>query len=161
MYNFLDISRHDKRKVWYTYELKGPGKALNYLERRQMQEKIIEEFQSNGFNVDVKVAIYDNITFVNIKEKSKKRRVQHTMPIFFALFMGHKYLFCSRKNISHDFINCMATALGYNNKSKKIKLMGKDLRSLIRLLWNKQQGTLLADDIHQPTVYEPSVPVIR
>ncbi|GAB1863852.1 hypothetical protein CAJAP_04931 [Camponotus japonicus] len=154
-----DISRHDKRKVWYTYELKGAGKALNYLERRQMQESIIEEFQSNGFNVDAKVAIYDNITFVNIKEKSKKRRVQHTMPIFFALFMGHKYLFCSKKNVSHDFVKFMATALGYNN-SKKIKLMGKDLRSLIRLLWNKQQGTLLAEDIHQPSIYEPSDPVI-
>lgn len=120
----------------------------------------MEEFQSNGFNIDIKVAVYDNITFINIKEKSKKRRVQHTIPIFFALFMGHKYLFCSKKNISHDFVKFMTTSLGYNN-SKKIKLMGKDLRSLIRLLWNKQQGTLHAEDIHQPLVYEPSDPVTR
>lgn len=124
-----------------------------------MEESIIEEFQSNGFNIDIKVAIYDNITFINIKEKSKKRRVHHAMPIFFALFMGHKYLFCSKKNVSHDFVKFMANALSYSD-SKKIKLMGKDLRSLIRLLWNKQQGTLHAENIHQP-VYEPSDPVIR
>ncbi|XP_029669115.1 uncharacterized protein LOC115238987 isoform X2 [Formica exsecta] len=155
-----DISRHDKRKIWYGYELKGVGGALNYLERRQIQESIKEAFESNGLNIDVKAAIYDNITFINIKEKSKRRRVQRTMPIFFALFMGHKYFFCSKKNISHGFINLMATALGYN-KSKRIKLMGKDLRSLIRLLWNKQQGTLHAEDIHQPSVYEPSDPIIN
>ncbi|KAL6423858.1 hypothetical protein ACFW04_010355 [Cataglyphis niger] len=154
-----DISRHDKRKIWYGYELKGVGIALNYLERRQIQESIKEAFESNGLNIDVKAVIYDNITFVNIKEKRKRRQMQYTMPIFFALFMGHKYFFCSKKNISHDFIKLMTTALGYNS-SKRIKLMGKDLRSLIRLLWNKQQGTLHAEDIDQPVVYEPSDPIV-
>ncbi|CAL1679732.1 unnamed protein product [Lasius platythorax] len=154
-----DISRHDNRKIWYGYELTGTGRPLNHFEKRQIQESIKEEFHSNGLNIDVKAAIYDNITFVNIKEKKKtKKQVHHTMPIFFALFLGHKYLFCTKKNISRDFIKSMAIALGYNN-SKRIKLMGKDLRSLIRLLWNKQQGTLHIEDIHQPSVYEPSDPI--
>ncbi|XP_072766759.1 uncharacterized protein [Anoplolepis gracilipes] len=155
-----DISRHDKRKIWYGYELRGEGKTLNYLEKRQIQKSIKNEFVTNDINIDVKAAICDNITFINIKEKSKRKRGQRsTMPIFFALFMGHKYFFCSKKNISHDFIKLMTAALGYNN-NKRIKLMGKDLRSLIRLLWNKQQGTLHTEGIHQPLVYEPSDPII-
>lgn len=161
MYDLLDISRHNKRKIWYGYKLTGTGSSLNYVERRQIQENIKEKFHSNSLNVDVKTVIHDNITFINIKEKKEMRRkVYHTMPIFFALFSGHKYFFCSRKNISHDFAQSMAIALGYNS-SKRIKLMGKDLGSLIRLLWNKQQNTLHSENIQQPLVYEPVDPIIR
>lgn len=155
-----DISRHNKRKIWYGYKLTGTDSSLNYLERRQIEENIKEEFHSNKINVDVKAAIHDNITFVNIKEKKKTRRkVYYTMPISFALFAGHKYFFCSKKNISHNFAQSMAVALGYND-SKRIKLMGKDLRSLIRLLWNKQQNTLHSEDIPEPLIYESADPII-
>ncbi|XP_029155592.1 uncharacterized protein LOC114928494 [Nylanderia fulva] len=155
-----DISRHNKRKIWYGYKLTGAGSSLNYLEIRQIQETIKKEFQSKSLNINVKAAVHDDITFVNIKEKKQTKRKAYTaMPIFFALFSGHKYFFCSQKNISTNIAQSMAIALGYNG-SKRIKLMGKDLRSLIRLLWNKQQNTLHSEDIQQSLVYEPSRPII-
>lgn len=160
MYDFfLDVSRHSNRRIWYGYELKGEGRALNYFERRQMEDSIKEAFETSGLNIDVKAVLYDDIIFVNIKEKSKKK-ARRTMPIFFALIVEYKYFFCSRKTVSSEFIKLMTTALGYNS-SKRINLMGRDLRSLIRLLWNKRQGTLHTENIRQPLVYEPSDPVVR
>lgn len=155
---FLDISRHNKRKVWYGYELTGSNETSR-LEKRNIQESIKEEFRSNNLNIDVKAAMYDNITFISVKEKKRRRR-QPIMPTFFALFLEHKYFFCSRKNVSLDYVKVIAISLGYNN-SKRIKLMGKDLRSLIKLLWFKQQGALHAEYVSQSPVYRPSDPIVR
>lgn len=162
-HNFSDISRHSKRKMWYGYELTGLNKTLRYIERQKLQENIKEEFHSSSLKMNVKVVMYNNITFVYVKEekkKTKKSRTQHTVPTFFALFLGHKYFFCSKKIIPLDYVKVMAVSLGYNN-SRRIKLLGKDLTSLIKLLWIKQQGTSHAEDISQPLVYQPSNPTIR
>lgn len=154
MLEVIDISRHDKKKIWYGYELTGLDKPVTFLGKREIEESIKDEFHTSGSVTNVKVLTYDNITFVCIKEKKKRQKLQAiTMPFFFALFLEHKYFFCSRKNISHDFIKVIATTLGYKN-GKRIKLMGKDLRSLIRLLWSKQQGALHVDGLKQSPVYE-------
>lgn len=159
--DFSDISRHDKRKIWYGYELTGLNRVSRYLEKREIQETIKVEFRSSGLNMDVKSVMYNNVTFICIKEeKKKKKQIQRAMPTFFALFLGHKYFFCSRKNVPLDYIKVMAVSLGYSN-SKRIKLMGKDLRSLIKLLWIKQQGALSAEDISEPPAYQSSDPIIR
>lgn len=160
--NFSDTSRHSKRKIWYGYELIGLNETPKYVEKQKIQESIKEEFYSNGLKMDVKAVMYNNITFIYVKEEKKKKTKQHygTMPIFFALFLGHKYFFSSKKVVPHDYVKVITISLGYNN-SKKIKLMGKDLASLIKLLWIKQQGTLHAGDIGQPPVYQPSNPIIR
>ncbi|TGZ53112.1 uncharacterized protein [Temnothorax longispinosus] len=153
----IDVSRHDKRKVWYGYEMTGLNEASKYVEIQEIQENIKEEFHSNNLDTDVRAVMYNNIIFIYVKEeeKRKKKRGQRIMPTFFALFLGHKYFFCSKKNVPIDYVKVMAVSLGYSN-SKRIKLMGKDLRSLIKLLWIKQQGALRAEDISQPPVYQPS-----
>lgn len=124
-----------------------------------IQESIKQEFYSNGINMIVKIVTYNDITFVHIKEQSKKRRALRTRPIFFALFVGHKYLFCSIKNVSSYSIKAVTNALGYKDY-KRIKLVGRDLKSLIRILWIKQQGALHIEGINQP-VYETSNPIFR
>jgi hypothetical protein len=124
-----------------------------------IQKSIKEEFRSNDLEVNVKATEYDNITFIYVKEKKKGRR-QPITPTFFALFLGHKYFFCSVKTVPLYYVKAIAVSLGYKN-SKAIKLMGKDLRSLIKLLWFKQQGTLCAEYVSQPPVYRPSHPIIR
>jgi len=116
--------------------------------------------------MDVKATTYEDITFICIKEnqktKRKERKTQRrsNISIFFAFFLEHKYIFCSKKNISFDIIKMVTTCIGYNN-SKRIKLMGKDLKSLIRLLWIKQQGVLHAENINQVSTYKPSDPVVK
>lgn len=136
------------------------NKPTNYLGKREIEERVEEEFHAVGIDMNVKVVTYNDITFIHIKEKKQKRKLQRTMPIFFALFLGHNYFFCSKKNISHDFLKVIAITLGYKN-SKRIKLMGKDLRSLIKLLWNKQQGVLHAEDLNHPPVYRTSDPIVK
>jgi len=103
--------------------------------------------------------MHNEIIFVYIKEKQKKKRIQRTIPIFFALFLGRKHFFCSRKNAPLDFVKAIAVVLGYID-SKRIKLTGRDLKSLIRLLWIKQQGVLCIENITQSPVYKSSEPIV-
>jgi len=132
-----------------------------HLQKREIKESIKEEFRSSGLDMDVKAIMYNSIMFIYVKEKEKKKkRMQRTIPTFFALFLGHKYFFCSKKNVPLYYIKVIAVSLGYND-SKRIKLIGKDLRSLIKLLWIKQQGTIHADDINQPPIYQLSNPIVR
>lgn len=135
----------------------------NHVEKGEIQKSIEEEFHSNGLETNVKVVMYNNITFICVKEKEKKkkkRQRRHIIPTFFALVLRHKYFFCSKKFVSLDYIKVLAISLGYNN-GKRIKLMGKDLRSLMKLLWLKQQGTLCTEGIGQPSIYQPSNPNVR
>ncbi|XP_011647278.1 uncharacterized protein LOC105433592 [Pogonomyrmex barbatus] len=157
-----DVSRHNVRKVWYGYELINPSGELGQFGKEELQARIKEKFHSNDTDVDVKVVMYNNIIFISVKEEEvtrKKKQWRYSMPIFFAFFLGHKYIFCSRKNIPVHYIKMIAISLGYNN-GKSIKLMGKDLKSLIKLLWIKQQGTLCAENIGKPLVYKSSDPVV-
>lgn len=134
---------------------------MNCVGRRELEENITKNFSSNTIQINVKVVTYNDVTFVYIKEKKKKRRQSMSVtPFYFALFLGHRYFFCSRKNISNDFIKMMTDTLGYT-KSKRIKLTGRDVRSLMRILWIKRQGVLHATDLNQPLVYETSKPIVK
>ncbi|XP_011882394.1 PREDICTED: uncharacterized protein LOC105570063 [Vollenhovia emeryi] len=156
----IDVSRHDKRKIWYGYELTSSSDAPRYVEQREVQSRIEEEFHTSGLQVMVKTATHDNVTFIYVKETRKKRAPrQRTTPTFFALFLGHKYFFCSKKNVLSGYVKAIAASLGCDN-GKKIKLSGKDLRSLIKLLWIRQQNVLHIENISQPPVYQPSSPVV-
>ncbi|KYM81789.1 PREDICTED: uncharacterized protein LOC105624928 [Atta cephalotes] len=150
-----DVSRHNHKKIWYGYKLLGLNRELRHLDRQEIQEGIEEEFHSKGLDMNIKAIMYDNIMFISVKEKKKK----NITPTYFALFFGQKYFFCSKKNVSIEYIKVIASNLGYNN-GKSIKLMGRDLKSLIKLLWIKQQNVLQAEDISQPPVYQPSEPVV-
>lgn len=155
-----DISRHSKRKVWYCYELTSPNKPVNYVGKRKLQEDIIKELSLNTIQANVKVVTYNDVTFVYIKEKKKKKQAISVTPFYFALFLGHEYIFCSKKNISSDFMKIVTDTLGYK-KIKKIKLIGRDIRSLMRMLRIKQQGILHAADLDQSLVYEASEPRVK
>ncbi|KYN28287.1 hypothetical protein ALC57_02348 [Trachymyrmex cornetzi] len=145
--------------MWYGYKLSRLNRELRHFDRQEIQEGIKEEFHSNGLKMNIKAIMYDNIMFIYVEEKKKKKKVQHITPTYFALFFEQKYFFCSKKNVPIDYLKVIASNLGYNN-SKRIKLMGKDLKSLIKLLWIEQQNVLQAEDISQPPVYQPSEPVI-
>jgi len=138
------------------------NKRSRHLEIREIKESIKEEFYSIfDLDMDVKAIMYNSITFICVKEKEKrKKRIQRTVPTFFALFLGHKYFFCSRKDVPLYYIKVIAISLGYDD-GKRIKLIGRDLRSLIKLLWIKQQGTIHAEDINRPPVYQLSNPIVR
>ncbi|XP_018402618.1 PREDICTED: uncharacterized protein LOC108779658 [Cyphomyrmex costatus] len=161
MLTVTDISRHSYRKIWYGYKLIGLNEKLKFFDKQKMQKNIQMEFSANDLNADVKTIMYNSIMFVSINEKRKKQKKakQFSTPIYFALFLGHNYFFCSRKCAPNNYVKAIAISLGYNS-CKTIKLMGKDLKSLMKLLWMKQQNVLQAENISQPPVYQPSDPII-
>ena len=79
------------------------------------------------------------------------------MMFFCALFMGQKYFFSTKKNISSDILNAIARSLGYENV-KRLKLMGKDLKSLSILCWKRKEGVMNSQNINETLVYEDGTP---
>lgn len=108
----------------------------------------------------VKVKVHNGITYVSLTEdrsRSKKGKNQRATPIFFALFMGQKYFFCTRKYVASDILNAIVTSLGCKD-SKRFKLMGRDLKSLSELCWTKKEGATSFENINKTLEYKDAVP---
>ncbi|KAG7200494.1 hypothetical protein KM043_001060 [Ampulex compressa] len=161
----IELSRHDKRKIWYGHMLKGLSQSLPYF-NKELQSSIKKHFLTLGMEVGVKVTTYDGVTYVSIKENLKRRQVQRGNPFFFAIFLGQRYFFSSKKNVPKLFIEAMTNSMGYTS-SKQLKLMGRDLRSLIKLLWARKQGTLNSENLDldldqdQTPIYEDTAPIVK
>lgn len=156
-----DVSRHSNRKVWTCHELRGLKNVVDFQSDREIQKNVSEAFLINVQRIDVRVTSHDNITFISVKNpKAENQRKQRVYPVFFAFFKGEKYFFTSRKSVAKDYLLAITQALGYT-ESKLAKLSGKDLKSLIELLWAKQQGTINNENIPQPPAYTELKPVVR
>ncbi|KAK0092839.1 hypothetical protein PV326_000469 [Microctonus aethiopoides] len=106
--------------------------------------------------VIVKLVTYDGITFVSIRDKKSIR----TMPLFFALFLEQGYFFSSRKSTTKEFLHVITESTGYNNY-KQLKLTGKYLKSLIKILQIKKQGASHAKKLYNYQEYKEAPPIIK
>lgn len=125
----------------------GPkSENSDLLSNLQIKTKIKKQFEENQLEVDVKVTDYESITYVSIidgaRGKSRKRAMP---PIFLAITMGQEYLFCSKSNVTKEFVQIVVQSFDYTN-AKKVKLVGKDLHSLMQMLRMKMQGTVDSND---------------
>lgn len=149
-HRFSDVSRHHKRKIWYGYEMKG--NPPEYMTNREIQERIDQSFLVYQMQMEIRVECHDGMLFVSIKDKPKKRPIHRIMPTFFSLFPDKRYFFCSKKNVIKSTLKAVTEGLGYA-AFKRIKIMGRDLQSLMQILWARQTGTMHGDNIKQPLVY--------
>lgn len=155
-----DISWHSKRPTWHGYAFVGPNKSTNYLVNRTIQNDMQEHFHSVNIKMNVKVNTHDDITYVSLKEnisKGRKRKIQSVAPMFFALFIGQKYFFCNKKNVPSNILEGIIRSMGYKS-SKKLNLMGKDLKSLSKLCWKKKEGALSSENINKSLIYKDGSP---
>lgn len=153
-----DISWHNTRCIWHGYGLRGPNKPLNYLVNRDFQRNVQDYFQSLNMKMDVKVNVHDGITYISLTEL-RKRPIKG-LPITFALFIGQKYFFCSKRNIPSNIIKAITKNLGFQS-SYRLKLTGKDLKSLSRLCWLKKEGASTPENVHTPLLYKDADPIER
>ena len=156
----IDISWHSQRVTWHGYEFVGPNKSVNYLINRTIQEDIQEYFHALNIKIDVKVNTHDDIMYVSLMEnrsKGQKRTIQSVGPMFFALFIGQKYFFCTKKNVPSDVLDGIAKSMGYKS-IKKLNLMGKDLKSLSKLCWKKKEGAVSSENINKSLIYKDGSP---
>ena len=152
------MSRHHGKRTWYCYELKGLKTETNFMTRKDIENKIVEHCRGYEMQVEVQTASNDGITFAAIKEKPKNKKIGRVNPVVFALFLGQKYFFCSKKTVSSYFIKAVASTMGHNG-SKRMKLFGKDILSLLTFIWQKKQGVI--DTKTEEVPYQDSKPVIR
>lgn len=99
--------------------------------------------------MDVRILTHEGITYISIKDKPRGKEAKTITPIFFALFMGQEYLFCSKKSVTKEGIQILVDSLGFTS-AKKLKLVGKDLRSLMKMLWLKKQGAVHSSEFLNP-----------
>ncbi|KAG6794904.1 hypothetical protein HZU73_09353 [Apis mellifera caucasica] len=154
----IDISWHSNKKVWYGYTLIGPTKATNYIINREVQNIIQDHFDSLDMKINVKINAHNGIIYVSLTEsKTKKGKIQYTIPIFFALFVGQKYFFSTKKQISSEILEGIVKSLGYTD-SRRFKLMGRDLKSLSELCWKKKEGTINSENINKILIFKDGSP---
>ncbi|XP_043524381.1 uncharacterized protein LOC122536242 isoform X2 [Frieseomelitta varia] len=156
--HLIDISWHSNKKMWYGYTLTGSNKSANYLINREIQNNMIDNLNSLNIKINLKIYTHNNITYVSLVEtkRNKKNKVQHTM-FFCALFMGQKYFFSTKKNIPSDILNAITRSLGYEDV-KRLKVMGRDLKSLSVLCWKRKEGAMNAQNINKTLIYEDDTP---
>ncbi|XP_012146848.2 uncharacterized protein LOC105663328 [Megachile rotundata] len=157
----IDISWHNKRITWYGYTLINATNSKDYFTSREIQDSMQNYFQSLNLNTKVKVNMHNSITYVAIFESGRKTRKKHYVTtMYLALFMGQKYFFSTKRFISLNILTAVIKYLGYAD-SKRLKLMGRDLKSLSRLCWKKMEGALNCETINNTLEYKDAAPNIK
>lgn len=113
-------------------EFRGTS-TLKTLKIQDLEEKIKRVFSSKHLEYDATVIRYNGLIFLSIKERPKKKQRRTMMPVFFCLVPKEKFFFTSKKVLANHITLAVVEAMGYNN-FKNIKLDGRNIPSLIRLL---------------------------
>lgn len=156
----IDVSWHSTKRIWYGYTLTGSNKSAKYLTNGEIRSNMQGYFDSLTMKINVKANSHDNVTYISLtkeKPKSKKGKEQRPVLIFVALFVGQKYFFCTRKDVSSTILNAVVTSLGYRD-SKRFKLMGRNLKSLNELCWKKKEGATSSENITKTVTYKDASP---
>ena len=155
----LEVSRHSKKKIWYAFVMKGQsGENRSFLRHREIQSRIIQNCRIHQMEIDVRVCTHEGITYVSMKDKPRGKEARRMMPVFFAFILEQPYIFCSRKSVTKEFVQFLIDSLGFSS-AKRVKLMGRDLHSLIKMLWIKQQGAVQNELCNPPELKKPELVV--
>lgn len=156
-YGVLDVSRHYKRKVWYTYEFKSRNKKRDNpddMSLEEIEDKIKQSFDVYQMEMEVQAVEHEDIVFLCIKDKPKKKQMKNLIPTYFSLIMKENFFFCSKKVVMKNILMAVVDGMGYKS-CKLVKLTGRDIPSLTQmLLTKKESGTVIA-----PLPFRPAAPI--
>ncbi|XP_058808112.1 uncharacterized protein LOC131673819 [Phymastichus coffea] len=153
----VEISIHYRKKYWFAYELKGGQEPIN-LKSREIENNIKESFDKYNMDMDVKALKNDNLIFLSIKEKLKKKQRKTITPTYFALTRHYNFFFCSKEKCMKNILAAVIDGLNYKS-CKKLKLTGRDVPSLVKMLLNKKNAALQGDVVKDPLPYRYAAPV--
>ncbi|XP_015116226.1 uncharacterized protein LOC107040600 [Diachasma alloeum] len=153
----IDVSRHHGKKVWYGYELQGNTTSQKLIPNREMQDRMAQTFQILQMDMMINIVTHQGITFVSMSQKKRSRRL---LPVYFALFLRHGYFFCAKKGATKEFLQAIVEGLGYES-CKKLKLMGRDLKSLSKMLELKKQGVVQFGNLCNSPMYKDFEPIVK
>lgn len=146
--------------MWYGYTFIKSNKSINYFMNRDIADNMRDYFQSVNLKIDVRVHAHNGITYVALFKNGKNvAKQKYINGIYLALFTGQKHFFSSKRHVSSDLLNAVIRSLGYMD-TKRLKLMGRDLRSLSKLHWKRMEGALNCN-IDNTLEYKDAVPDIK
>lgn len=122
-----------------------------------MQERMSQIYAVHGIKMNIKIVNYQGITFVSMAHESRTKRL---LPVYFALSLRQGYFFCSRKNVTKDHLTSIVEGLGYE-RCKSINLVGRDVKSLIRMIQMKKNGCTKQDNLNNSPVMKISQPIFK
>ena len=79
------------------------------------------------------------------------------MPTYFALVPNEKFFFSSKKAVLKSTLMALVNTMGYQSV-KQIKLMGRDIPSLVQMLLAKQTAQLQGERIKEPLPFIEAPP---
>ncbi|XP_063988468.1 uncharacterized protein LOC135168335 isoform X2 [Diachasmimorpha longicaudata] len=153
----IDISRHHRKKIWYGYELLGTTTSQKLIPNREMQDRMAQAFQLLQIDMAINIVTHQGITFVSMSQRKRSKRL---LPVYFALFLRHGHFFCAKKGATKEFLQAIVEGLGYET-CKKLKLMGRDLKSLSKMLELKKQGVVQFRNLCNSPIYGDSEPIAK
>lgn len=154
----IDTCKH-KRKVWYAYSISGSTHGCNHFGPTEFTQKLKKNLKAlNKNKIEVDTIIFNGVMYISIKYVPSNNL--NTASNYFALCLGQKYIFSTKKTASQIFIDAITNIMQYT-RPKSLDLKGKDLMSLIHLLRTKTQGVLNPANIVNDVIYRDAEPIIK
>ncbi|KAL7305302.1 hypothetical protein TKK_0002433 [Trichogramma kaykai] len=154
----IDVSRHYYKKIWYGYELKGK-EAADHPSEEDIESQVENCAVEYHMNIICHVVKYDSLIFISIQEKPRKKRAaKPSLPTYFCVPEDESCIFCCKKIILKSYLTTLTAALGYKS-CKQIKLFGKSIPSLVKLLRARKEAVAKGDHIKDAPRLRKAPPV--
>lgn len=110
-----------------------------------------------GILADITTEIVDSKHAFSITKKYivKSKGLRKMAPIFFQLFAGYPYFFCSRKLVGKILLS-VVEGLGYT-RCKSCSLTGKNVFELFRMLQNMHENVTSCTMLRASSTFEPTL----
>lgn len=154
----VQISRHSTKREWHTFEMKSRTESYEEIaDMQDLQSAINNKLKKHNIKAKCLVECYSNMFFVLlIMPPTAKQKNSIQVPSVFAMKMNDNHFFCTKKIVNDGFKTVLTETLGYKTH-KSVKLHGKDLETLSRLLRNKKTGVVPNQVENMPINAEPII----
>ncbi|XP_023246911.1 uncharacterized protein LOC106642425 isoform X2 [Copidosoma floridanum] len=158
MLEITDVSRHYRRKTWYCHEFKGTS-VVSHLTFDELSERIKSSFNNHHMKVDVQILLHNDIIFLSIKDRPKKKQTTKILPTYFSWMSNENFFFCSKRIVLKSVLIALTDSMGYQS-CRLIKLMGKDIPSLIKMLLDRKAASSKGNIVKPPLRFQQTNPTL-
>lgn len=154
------MSRHSDRKTWRVYQLDEETEDVEVPTTRELSRRVNRRFQAKGIRASVQVTKHDGVFYLLVDERKSNNQPKRRAPLFYAASTTLNYLFSLVTVGSREMLTALAEALGYTSFTT-IRLSGKCIKSLEKLLRAKEQNALSGRNGIEAPVFQESMPRVK
>lgn len=127
---------------------------------REFLKRLNRRFQAKGIRANVQVTKHDGVFYLLVDERKSNNMPKRKTPWFYAVSTTLNYVFSLPNSGSKEILTALAEALGYVTFST-VRLSGKCIKSLEKLLRAKEQNALSGRRGIEPPVFTEALPRVE